>query len=816
MVWMKFAPAQYNSTYFMYDEELQEWHMDWELLITVQTGIKRLQNVISDIIAIVGNEDHCFVIDCKGKLAEQLWMSKRIEELRMADKLLKLRVELTFARLYKLRKLHQGESLSTPMASEDSLPPTPELREHLYKAWHNPRLPMKRAMRHLFMGNQAMKYAEYDVRLEEALDVQPLPRVDTNPHGLGLFAPSSDFKEPSGDASFDPSHGPKAGPGSIINLPAWPTPPADQTRLGNSSMYQASSIDLDTSLLTWQDVPLHDSTPRESATPMLNPRNWLAVLLQWSDALWGDILVENPPCFDLQALLMPAHPNQLPDQTSKHCGQGIEYPSGAWDSVMDTPALPALGATRAHNYYTEPSQEPEGPSTIPTSSQSSSQKEGHEPPMENSKGKSPQPPPPPHSASLKEGRGRPPDDDGGPGKGGGGPGRGGPDPRSPSNGGSPGPGSPPGHPGPSGPLGPPGASSNAPPPGMTWDNRLKWMAVPEWDGDQETVIDWLYECSDLMSLCLAVESQIAQIATFWFRGAVTTAWRAHSAPVKHSILQSWDNLWEWVLHCYLGEAWYTAQQLKYNEGTFRSGDHPDESPAEYIQWCILLSRIFLHFTPNSPEETLSVMNNAPTEWDVILRWSDRPLIESVLMYAKQFKATLVMQWRSSQHYQRCQESKNSKRVNFIMQEDAVERSNQESLHSQYSDDPEGAFRYSSEEAEGGKASSMALNIGKRPGGKSYRSPHHAYPQEGRADNAEKTYPYPWDDTVVSHHKPGQKCFACGSEKHWVRDSKHFRVYSNHLERRTLKKEHRRYKMPSYKAAYSAMVDATQNFQIQSR
>ncbi|KAF9505142.1 hypothetical protein BS47DRAFT_1368292 [Hydnum rufescens UP504] len=76
MVWTKFAPAQYNSTYFMYDEELQEWHMDRELLITVQTGIERLQNVISDIIAIVGNEDHHFVIDCEGKLAEQLWMSK--------------------------------------------------------------------------------------------------------------------------------------------------------------------------------------------------------------------------------------------------------------------------------------------------------------------------------------------------------------------------------------------------------------------------------------------------------------------------------------------------------------------------------------------------------------------------------------------------------------------------------------------------------------------------------------------------------------------------------------------------------------------
>ncbi|KAF9514034.1 hypothetical protein BS47DRAFT_1361993 [Hydnum rufescens UP504] len=111
------------------------------------------------------------------------------------------------------------------------------------------------------MGNQAMKYVEYDMRLEEALDIQLVPRVDTDPHGLGLFMPSSDFEEPSGDASFNPSCSPKAGPGSIINLPAWPTPPSNQMRLGNWSTYQASSINLDASPLMWQDIPLHNSMP---------------------------------------------------------------------------------------------------------------------------------------------------------------------------------------------------------------------------------------------------------------------------------------------------------------------------------------------------------------------------------------------------------------------------------------------------------------------------------------------------------------------------------------------------------------------------
>jgi hypothetical protein len=58
MVWTKFAPAQYNTSYFLYKEDNQEWFMDRELLITIQTALERLQNTISDIIAIVGEEKH--------------------------------------------------------------------------------------------------------------------------------------------------------------------------------------------------------------------------------------------------------------------------------------------------------------------------------------------------------------------------------------------------------------------------------------------------------------------------------------------------------------------------------------------------------------------------------------------------------------------------------------------------------------------------------------------------------------------------------------------------------------------------------------
>ncbi|KAF9520040.1 hypothetical protein BS47DRAFT_1357774 [Hydnum rufescens UP504] len=327
---------------------------------------------------------------------------------------------------------------------------------------------------------------------------------------------------------------------------------------------------------------------------------------------------------------------------------------------MDTPALPAPGISRVHDYYASmvkailfslsgvlathvPSTLASlGPSSNPTPSQGPNvtltrlAEQGSSQSTGSSNGKGPLPPPS-HPNSLEGGGNGPPGGGGnggepGGGGGGGDPPQGGSGARDPPSGGFPGPNGPSGPLGPPGPPGPPGlpgfqgAIGRAPSQGITWDNHIKWSAVPEWDGDPDTVIDWLYECNDLTGLSPKLESQMPKVTTTRFKGAVVTAW--------HTILQSWDNVREWVLHRYLGQAWYMAQRIKYNEEVFRSIDHPDELPAEYIQQRILLSRIFLRFTPNSPEETASVMNNAPMEWDVVLRWSDRPPIELVLMTMK--------------------------------------------------------------------------------------------------------------------------------------------------------------------------------------
>ncbi|KAF9509187.1 hypothetical protein BS47DRAFT_1365454 [Hydnum rufescens UP504] len=109
-----------SSSYFLFDEDLGGWYMDRRWMVAVQLALEKLQAVIRDTLALVGADAPGFLIDHNLELSEKLWRAKDLRELRTADKLLKLRVQLVFARLEKLERLHKGLSWASPLAPKSS------------------------------------------------------------------------------------------------------------------------------------------------------------------------------------------------------------------------------------------------------------------------------------------------------------------------------------------------------------------------------------------------------------------------------------------------------------------------------------------------------------------------------------------------------------------------------------------------------------------------------------------------------------------------------------------------------------------------
>jgi hypothetical protein len=305
-------------------------------------------------------------------------------------------------------------------------------------------------------------------------------------------------------------------------------------------------------------------------------------------------------------------------------------------------------------------------------------------------------------------------------------------------------------------------------------------------------------CDDLAHLGPDVASRLPTIAATRFTGPLAATWGAYSRAIRAPILLSWSALKDWILKQYLGDTWFTSQRLLYSRERFRDSANPHESPAQYIQRRIIRARIFFRYPVNSAEETASVMENAPLPWNHVLRWSERPPIEDVLTLAKQYEDTLVQDWEDSRRQRRRREEKHNKGAN-LAERARSSLSDKSSLHSPWEDDEGGAFEYSTDEDRRGVVSS-AHNANKRP----FQRNNRDRPSQPSRD-AEKTYPFPRDDSVVSHHKPGKRCFACGSEKHWLRECSHYGPYQTLRENKELPKEHRRYETSQYKSAYAAFV-----------
>ncbi|KAF9503233.1 hypothetical protein BS47DRAFT_1402606 [Hydnum rufescens UP504] len=138
VAWTKFLPRECPPSYFLLDEDLGGWYMDRRLMVAIQLALEKLQAVIRDILALVGDNGPDFQIDHGLELSEKLWRAKDLKELRTADKLLKLRVQLAFVRLEKLERLHKGLSWASPLVPKSSFFLPLELCGSLQVAWKAP------------------------------------------------------------------------------------------------------------------------------------------------------------------------------------------------------------------------------------------------------------------------------------------------------------------------------------------------------------------------------------------------------------------------------------------------------------------------------------------------------------------------------------------------------------------------------------------------------------------------------------------------------------------------------------------------------
>ena len=140
--WTKFKPPEYYRYYFMENVDTGVWTVHAELFANIQAAIHKLELVIADVIAQVGGGSRWRVDN--NSYQEKLQCARSLSDVKMADKLLKLRVELMLARLLKLKALHGGIASSgkSLTGSISSRPAASDLTKCFEQAWLDPHRPL--------------------------------------------------------------------------------------------------------------------------------------------------------------------------------------------------------------------------------------------------------------------------------------------------------------------------------------------------------------------------------------------------------------------------------------------------------------------------------------------------------------------------------------------------------------------------------------------------------------------------------------------------------------------------------------------------
>ncbi|KAE9382996.1 hypothetical protein BT96DRAFT_844737, partial [Gymnopus androsaceus JB14] len=146
--------------------------------------------------------------------------------------------------------------------------------------------------------------------------------------------------------------------------------------------------------------------------------------------------------------------------------------------------------------------------------------------------------------------------------------------------------------------------------------RLKFDAVPTWDGDTNTIVKWITKINDLAKYSSDVQKQLGSVVPRRLEGSASTWF--YSLPKNHrNFLETdWRNLRKEIASYYMNRRWMETMRRKATRASYRETGHTRETPSEYyIRKCDLLTTVY---ELDDSELIMEVMDGAPTNWTIVL------------------------------------------------------------------------------------------------------------------------------------------------------------------------------------------------------
>ncbi|KDN46767.1 hypothetical protein RSAG8_04147, partial [Rhizoctonia solani AG-8 WAC10335] len=147
-----------------------------------------------------------------------------------------------------------------------------------------------------------------------------------------------------------------------------------------------------------------------------------------------------------------------------------------------------------------------------------------------------------------------------------------------------------------------------------FDTKLKLSdTVPTWDGNKETLADWITVINELAERSDYTYVQLGELVPLRFEADAKEWWYSHDAAWRLPKTRNWDTLKDAVLTHFMNRTWMERQANKAQYRAYRDSLHPQETPSQYIRD---KKKMLQHTHEYQSEGQLifAVLEKAPREW----------------------------------------------------------------------------------------------------------------------------------------------------------------------------------------------------------
>ena len=175
--------------------------------------------------------------------------------------------------------------------------------------------------------------------------------------------------------------------------------------------------------------------------------------------------------------------------------------------------------------------------------------------------------------------------------------------------------------------------------GFKFEKEIKISDIPEWDGNGDTILDWLDELNHIAYRNPNVYYDLGLIAPLRLTEAAKQWFYALTPAQQHYCQQSWGEFKLAISTFFMNQQWFDRMKARILCMRYHQKGHEQEMPTNYFH--CKLRMIQEVFVQTKSETIMEIMNGAPKYWSVLIDTSRINTIGNLQYYIKYHEEHLM-------------------------------------------------------------------------------------------------------------------------------------------------------------------------------